>query len=110
MKIPEWQALQEEGLDLKDLPSWIENGNRRVSQLVIVQGLSDLGFDLFCNSGDTYEGMTTFESSDLKEIRDDIDKTCGKEVFNRNIAAYIKAATENHRRVVRRSFSNRLQP
>ena len=72
-----------------------------MSQLVIVQGRSDLGFDLFCNSGDTYRDMTTFLPSDLEALRDDIDKICGKEVFNRNIASYIKAAAENHRRMVR---------
>ena len=97
------QALLSLGIELEDLMDLILNRDRRLSQLVIVQGLSDLAFDLYCNPGDTFEGMQAFLPSDVEMIKPEILKTCGsRDNFNLAIAAYIRAAAENHRRTVRR--------
>ena len=97
------QALLSLGIDLEDLADCIRNRDRRLSQLVIVQGRSDLAYDLFCNPGDTFAGMTAFLAADLEKIKDEILLTCGsKGNFNLAIAAYISATAENHRRTVRR--------
>lgn len=101
---PDWQGLLDQGVlkDLHGLPEMIRSGDLRLSQLVIVQGRSDLAFDLFCNQVDPYRDMTTFLPADLESIRKDIDATCGKDHFNRAIQAYVAAAAEEHRRTVSR--------
>ncbi len=97
-----WQALLSLGVELDDLAACIADRDRRLSQLVIVQGRSDLAFDLFCNQRDTFLGMTAFLAADLEKIRNEILKTFGsKERFNLVIRAYIDATTENYRKTVR---------
>ena len=60
----------------------IRDKDRRLSQLVIVQGKSDLCFDLFCNP-DTYDGMTAFLPADLEKIKTElVDTFKTKERFN----------------------------
>ena len=96
-----WQGLREQGVRLEDLARLIAGGGLRVSQLVIVQGLSDLGFDLFCNP-DAYRGFKTFLASDGDTIRRDIDDNCGEVVFDRTFAAYVEAVADHHGRTVSR--------
>jgi hypothetical protein len=84
------------------LADLIRDGDRRLSQLVIVQGRSDLGYDLFCNPGDTFAGMAAFKASDLEQTKEGLKVTFGsKAIFNQAIATYITAAAENHRKKVR---------
>ncbi len=91
----------------EDLAKLFAGGDLRVSQLVIVKGRSNLGKDLFCNVVDAYYFMTAFLKSDRDAIRNDIDDTCGKEMFNRTVVAYIEAAADHHGRMVRKPGPHR---
>jgi hypothetical protein len=98
------QAALDQGADLKDLEGLIRRGDPRVTRLVIVPGLTDLVFDLYCTGGgrNTYTSMTTFLPEDLVKIRAGVAMTCGSEDrFNALIAEYIRAAAGDFRDTVR---------
>jgi hypothetical protein len=95
-----WQALldHDHRVFLEHLTDFVKAGDKRVSQLITVPGLTDLASDLYSSPDRTYEHMETYKKSDLEDIRRDMVKTCeSKERFNALIKTYILAAAENFR-------------
>jgi hypothetical protein len=85
-------------VSLEHLTDFVKAGDKLVSQLITVPGLTDLASDLYGSPDRTYEHMETHKKSDLEDIRRDMVKTCeSKERFNALIKTYILAAAENFR-------------
>ncbi len=70
--------------------SCLESNDKRMSRLIVVDGFTHGGSDLYCTPSDVYDTMTTFKKDDLPGIREDMRSTCGsKHSFNQLIRAYM---------------------